>query len=217
MHVALLGSGKTGSFVAEQHQKTTVFNTKNPVTLDALKDCDVVISFLPGEPFLDLIPILVESALPVVTGSTGFEWPRNLNLKAPWIHATNFAMGMVMVKEMIEIAAKYQRFLEADLSIHEIHHTKKLDAPSGTALSWSEWANGVTKITHDRIEDVVGIHDLYIETGSELISIKHQAKDRGLFARGALWAAQYLIKTNLEPKLYDFSKCAREVVFKDVT
>ena len=72
MKIALLGAGKTGSKVADLHAKTVVFNSTNTPTIDKIKECDIVISFLAGDIFLKYLDLLVESRLPVVTGSTGF-------------------------------------------------------------------------------------------------------------------------------------------------
>lgn len=205
MKLALLGVGKTGGKVLERHPGATIFNTSNPPSVSKLNDHDVVISFLPGDAFKGYIPLLVEAGVPVVTGSTGFEWPSDMDtiLKAKnlaWIHATNFSLGMNIVKQMITIANKAQAiFDDVSYKIHEIHHTKKLDAPSGTALSWKEWLGADCEITSAREGDVVGIHELTIDTPNEEIFLRHNAKDRGIFAEGALWAARHLTSTNKVP------------------
>ncbi len=205
MKLAVLGAGKTGSKVLQLHPDATIFNTSNPPTAKALRAHDVIISFLPGEAFKSYIPLLVEAGVPVVTGSTGFTWPADMDqiLKAKnltWIHATNFSLGMNLVRQMIAVMSKAQAlFDDVTFNIHEIHHTKKLDAPSGTALSWQEWLGNDCEITSERIGDVVGIHELTLHTPNEEIFLRHNAKDRALFAAGALWAARYLTTTNKVP------------------
>lgn len=212
MKLALLGVGKTGGKVLERHPDATTFNTANPPTVEKLKGHDVLISFLPGEAFKAYIPILVEAKIPVVTGSTGFEWPSDINdvLKKnnlAWIHATNFSLGMNLVHQMITTLSKAQAlFSDAKFSIHEIHHTKKLDAPSGTALSWREWLAHECEITSAREGDVVGIHELTLSTQTEEIFLRHNAKDRGIFAEGALWAARYLQTNSVPSGLNQFSQ-----------
>lgn len=215
MKIALLGVGKTGAKVLEQYPSASVFNSKNLPSVAALREHDIIISFLPGDTFTTYIPMLLETARPVVTGSTGFEWPKNLNFKAPWIHATNFSLGMNVVKQMILVAKKAEQlFSQANFHIHEIHHTKKLDAPSGTALSWREWLGVDCDITSAREGDVVGIHELTIDTPNEEIFLRHHAKDRGIFAAGALWAANYIMTNkNLETGLHQFS----EIIQKELT
>jgi 4-hydroxy-tetrahydrodipicolinate reductase len=217
MKIALLGKGKTGSKVLELYpQNIVVFDQSNKPTFEKLKSCDVVISFLPGEAFKNLIPLLLETKLPVVTGSTGFEWPSNFHetLKSNnlcWIYGTNFSLGVVVVKQLIEKINQLTHLLgDVNLSIHEVHHTKKLDAPSGTALSMKSWLKGDPLMTHERTGDVVGIHTLKLETSSEIISLTHEAKDRKLFAQGALWAAEHLMKQSITPGLHAFQKVVEE-------
>jgi 4-hydroxy-tetrahydrodipicolinate reductase len=216
MKIALLGKGKTGSKVLELRNDLTVFDRSNPPTFEKLKDFDVILSFLPGEAFVELLPMLVETAKPVVTGSTGFKWPadleRTLRIKGlTWIHATNFSLGMTIVKQLIERLNQVSHLLSSKrLSIHEVHHTKKLDAPSGTALSMKEWLQGDCDITSERTGDVVGLHTLTLETPSEIIRIEHEAKNRTLFAEGALWACDFVYKEKYEPGLHAFQKVVEE-------
>lgn len=213
MKIALLGQGKTGSKVLEvtKHQ-VECFDRKNIATYEKLMSCDAVISFLPGDAFRDLIPLLLETKKPVVTGSTGFQWPANFDqtLKEKnlsWIHATNFSLGVVAMKQMIQkLHTLSNLFSEKKLSIHEVHHTKKLDAPSGTALSMQEWLDLPCEVTSERTGDVVGLHTLTLETPSEIIRLEHEAKNRALFAEGAVWSANYLTNNKLEPGLHSFQK-----------
>lgn len=213
MKLGLIGKGKTGGKVLEilpGNVEVTVFDRTNHPTFDKLSKCDVILSFLPGEAFAELIPVLLETKRPVVTGSTGFKWPESFEktLKEKniaWIHATNFSLGVVVVKQLIgRLNQVSHLFSEKNLSIHEVHHTKKLDAPSGTALSMQEWLDGDCEVTSERTGDVVGLHTLTLETPSEIIRITHEAKNRTLFAEGALWATKMI--TKVEPGLHSFQK-----------
>ncbi|MBK22561.1 MAG: hypothetical protein CME70_01035 [Halobacteriovorax sp.] len=217
MKVAVLGKGKTGKKVIEKlgvHNQHTVFDSTNPPTLEKLKGHDVIISFLPGEPFLNYLEILVDSKIPVVTGSTGFEWPSQIASKlvkngTPWVRAHNFSLGMNLVHEMIKVLSKAEKLFEKpNFKIHEIHHIMKVDAPSGTALSWQDWSKQKCDITSARTGDVVGDHKLTVETETEDIIVQHQAKDRGIFAAGALWSAQKIIDGQVPAGLNDFSDIA---------
>jgi len=132
MKIALLGKGKTGSKVIELYPSNIeVFDRKNIPTFEKLSLCDVVISFLPGDAFKELIPTLLETKRPVVTGSTGFEWPLDFDLtlrekNITWIYGTNFSLGVVMVKQLIEKINELSSLLgDVKTSIHEVHHTKK--------------------------------------------------------------------------------------------
>jgi 4-hydroxy-tetrahydrodipicolinate reductase len=219
MKVALLGSGKSGCEVAKLHENTVIFNRSNPITLPALKECDIVISFLPGDVFEPLISLLIESNLPVVTGSTGFEWEQDKVLrinsqKTSWIRAHNFSLGMNLVKSMIETLSKAtELYPDATFNIHDIHHTKKIDSPSGTAISWRDWLKKDADITAERIGDVVGYHHLEMKSQVEQIKITHEAKDRAIFASGALWAARAIIsEPNRFEGLNDFDKVVKTLL-----
>lgn len=210
MKIALLGKGKTGSKILDLVSEVEIFDRSNIPTYAKLINFDVIISFLPGEAFHELIPVLLETKKPVVTGSTGFQWPTDFDqiLKShnvSWIHATNFSLGVVVMKQLIERLNKVTHlFSDKKLSIHEVHHTKKLDAPSGTALSMQDWLGQDCDVTSERTGDVVGLHTLTLETPSEIIRLEHEAKNRTLFAEGALWAAKAI--TQLDPGLYSFQK-----------
>lgn len=216
MKVAILGKGKTGNRVIEKlaASEVTVFDTSNPPTLEKLKGHDAVISFLPGEAFLAYIDLLIDSKVPVVTGSTGFEWPSDIDKKlkeneTPWIKAHNFSLGMNLVKQMLQVLSKADKlFTKPKFKIHEVHHIMKLDAPSGTALSWQDWLGSSCDITSERTGDVVGEHRLTLETKTENIIIEHQAKDRGIFAAGAIWATEKIISGSVPAGLNDFSDVA---------
>src|SRR4051812_25878017 len=107
MKIALLGKGKTGSKVLEiSPYPVTVFDTQNPPSFEKLQGHDVIISFLPGDAFGSLLPLLVETRIPVITGSTGFKWPQHFDetLKAKnlsWIYASNFSLGVAVMKQML--------------------------------------------------------------------------------------------------------------------
>lgn len=220
MKIALLGKGKTGSKVIELYQgELTVFDSQNPPTVNALKDHDVVISFLPGDAFTTYLPLFLESARPMVIGSTGFDWPVELDTqlkerKLTWIYGSNFSLGVVLTKILI---GKMNQFLhlfeEKTFSLHEVHHTKKLDAPSGTALSMASWVEGTVDISSERTGDVVGLHTLTMKTPREEITISHNALDRSLFAEGAIKAAQMIVDNKMTPGLYNF----QEVVEKQLS
>lgn len=213
--LALLGTGKTGSHVLElapsKGFEVVSFNSKNPPTLEALSSCDVIMSFLPGEAFLGYVDLITQSKVPLVCGSTGFEWSDEIKntIKTQgltWLYATNFALGMNIVHKMIdELARARKLFSEYDFKMHEIHHTKKLDAPSGTALTWKKWLADDVEITSERTGDVVGTHIMTFNSAFERITLTHESLDRKIFAEGALWAAQKIITDkNLAGGLHSF-------------
>jgi 4-hydroxy-tetrahydrodipicolinate reductase len=224
MKIALLGKGKTGGKVLELMLQRkiphTVFDSLNIPTARSLKGHDVIISFLPGDAFLAYLPLLLESRIPVVCGSTGMTWPQYFDqelkdLGSIWIYATNFSLGMNLVHQMILIMKQASKiFEEYKFSMHEVHHTKKLDSPSGTALSWQDWSGHSMEITSERIGDVTGIHELKLTTPDEEITIKHNALDRKIFASGALFAAEKIFcDRSINPGLHLF----QDIVQKELT
>src|SRR5690606_1120824 len=128
-----------------------------------------------------------------------------------WIYASNFSLGVVIMKQLIQRLNQVSHLLdEKSFSIHEVHHTKKVDAPSGTALSMKEWLDGNPEMSYERTGDVVGLHTLTLESPSEIIRLSHEAKNRQLFAEGAIWAAKFLTTQNIEPGLHAFQKVVED-------
>ncbi len=209
LKLALLGKGKTGSKVFELFPSATVFDSKNPPQLTTLKGHDVIISFLPGEVFKKFIPLLLKSKIPVIIGSTGLTFPKTLNQKLKdnkvlWVKSSNFALGMLVIKPMIESIAKIGKITDDfSFSLSETHHTKKLDSPSGTALSWKEWLGMDIPIASKRIGDELGTHQIILKTPYEEITLIHKTLDRKIFAQGALLAAKTVLKTK-KKGLLDF-------------
>ncbi len=207
--LALLGKGKTGSKVLDLFPTATVFDSKNPPNLQNLKGHKVIISFLPGEIFKKYIPILIKCQIPVIVGSTGFKFPKNFDKKLKeqkilWVKSSNFAIGMLLIKPMIEELGKIKNLTDDySFSLSEIHHTKKLDAPSGTAISWKEWLGEDLPIASIREGDELGTHKLVLKTPFEEITLIHKTLDRKIFAQGALLAAKKVLKSK-KKGLIDF-------------
>ena len=207
MKIALLGKGKTGSRIIElvnnePGASLEVFDRAHPPERNALARHDIIISFLPGEAFLQYIPELMASGVPVVTGSTGFDWPGGREAFSDelsgkglvWVHANNFSLGMSLIRQMIQILGMANLLYEnCSYSMKEVHHAGKRDAPSGTALTWKQWLNQPVEIFPERTGDVTGEHTLILDASGERISIHHSALNRDPFASGALWAARMVL------------------------
>ncbi|TVR16137.1 MAG: hypothetical protein EA391_08815 [Balneolaceae bacterium] len=210
---SVIGTGKTGSYVAHQlGEKAVLFDEHNKPTAEALKKTDVAIVFVPGTAAEMVLEQLLKAGIPAVWGTTGYAWPSDLpeRVKASnsrWVIGSNFSMGMNLIRKAIQIFGKGSELLEnPKFHIHEVHHTQKLDAPSGTALSWQEWLGKEAVISSDRQGDVKGIHNLHIKTSGESIYLKHEAHDRSVFADGAIWTANFIVENTLiEPGVYPFS------------
>ena len=209
MKVAVLGQGKTGSKVVdiltEKKIPFTVFNSSNPPTKEGLKNHLVAICFLAAEPFSTYVELLIESKMMVVSGTTGFVYNDELKKRVKndhlkWIVGNNFSLGMNLVQQMIKVLGLANLLIDNPVyQIHEIHHTKKLDAPSGTALSFERWLGHQAQITSERKGDVIGFHELTLKSSTEEIKLSHNALDRKIFAEGAIWAYSQLINNPTIP------------------
>lgn len=225
MKVAIFGRGKTGSKVAEllpEGWGGKSFGKNNLPNLNELRAFDLAICFIPGPAFVELIPTLLEAKIPVVTGATGFTWPDQYRAAIqesaqPWIHGTNFSIGMNLLFLLSERLDQIGAALpNAKYSMLEKHHTKKLDAPSGSALSLQERFSGEMPIESVREGDIVGFHEIRLANAEEEITISHNAKDRRIFARGSVWAAERILSGKFkETGLHDFSDFMAKTLLRD--
>jgi len=214
MKAALIGTGKTGGRVLnllDPSEVSGAFNDENLPTKERLAAADVIIVFVPGDAVSSVFDMVLESGTPAVWGSTGFQWPDDLDnqLKTAntrWVIASNFSLGMNIVRHCIQYLSKASALLNhPEFHIHEVHHTAKKDAPSGTALSWKKWLDKESPITSAREGDVKGIHELTLTTQNESIQLKHEALSRDVFAEGAIWTARYLTDhPEMDSGLYPF-------------
>lgn len=219
MKYAVIGHGKTGSKVAEilQEQKIEfeIFNSKKPITCKSLKDFELAIVFIPGEIFEKMIPELLAANIPIVCGATGHSWPQDLDQKLKekklsWCYSSNFAPGMSFIYKLLADFNKVKQIAESpSLSIREVHHTKKLDAPSGTALTWSEKLNkNHVEIDCERVGDEIGFHELKLELPFETITLSHKSLDRKVFANGAVELAKKI--SSLDSGLINYENYLQE-------
>ena len=212
MKIAVIGTGKTGGEVVgllDDEKVVGPFNSTNKPTAEALKQADASIIFVPGSAVDAIFDTVLESQTPAVWGSTGYEWANNLDKQlkdrgVKWLRASNFSLGMNIIRRCIKLISKGSELLnEPAFHIHEVHHTDKLDAPSGTAISWKEWLGKDAEITSERKGDIKGIHELQLKTKPESIWLKHQAHERAVFAKGAIWSAEQLLKDSVGPGFHD--------------
>ena len=184
-----------------------------------------------------LTPALTASAaarkLPLViatTGQTAEELAaiREAAETVPVLLASNFSLGIVVLTALARQAAK--AFPEADIEIVEAHHNRKLDVPSGTALTLAKAVQSVRPGSrlvigrHEngkrdpadigvhslRMGNVVGVHEIHICTDTQTLTLRHEAHDRALFAEGALTAARWLVTK--EPGLYGMEQVLEDLV-----
>ncbi|NGP88177.1 dihydrodipicolinate reductase C-terminal domain-containing protein [Fodinibius halophilus] len=214
MKFAVIGTGKTGGKVLDVLAKDQIvgpFDSTNKPTAEKLKQADAAILFVPGPAVEDLMEPLLESGIPAAWGTTGYEWPSDLDDKlkqenVKWLRASNFSLGMNIVRRCLNVIGRSSSVLTApSFHIHEVHHVHKQDAPSGTAISWEEWLGKEADITSAREGDIKGIHQLEVSTDTESIKLEHKAHDRKIFAEGAVWAAEQLVKGEVEPGFHRLS------------
>ncbi len=184
-----------------------------PIIHQSVNDIDVVIDFSEPNASLTCLRFCAENSIRFVSGTTGFNEEHHreiidLSKRTPIFLSSNFSRGVAVVSTLLEyISSKLGN--ETQISLEEIHHKDKLDAPSGTAI---DLRNTVTKIldkhsikkdvsiSSKRIGQHVGFHRATFSFQGETISIAHEAKDRSVFSLGALAATRWII--DMPPGLY---------------
>lgn len=197
----------------------------------ALDLCDVIVDFSSADASAELAALCADRGAPaLVIGSTGVDDGHRQRIAAaatrvPIVMSGNFSLGVNVLLGLVERAARSLRPEDYDAEVFEAHHRRKVDAPSGTALMLGEAAargRGVDLagaavrvrdgITGPRPEGaigfsvmrgggVVGEHSVVFAAEDEILTLSHSARDRGLFARGALAAAIWA--AGRQPGLYD--------------
>ena len=185
---------------------------------------DCIIDFSHHSLNLSLTAYAAARKLPLVIATTGqTEEELSAIEKAaktvPVLLASNFSLGIVVLTALAKQAAK--ALPDADVEIVEIHHNRKLDVPSGTALTLARAVQSVRPGSrlvigrHEngkrdpadigvhslRMGNIPGVHEIHICTDTQTLTLRHEAHDRAIFAEGALTAAQWV--TTMEPGLYD--------------
>lgn len=219
MKIALLGYGRMGKTIEQialERGHEIVLKVDEHTKSYDISLADVAIDFsIPSVAFNNISNCL-KNNVPVVSGTTGWldkfgeatELCKQNN--GGFIYASNFSLGVNIFFELNEQLAKMMNSLKQyEISMEEIHHTKKLDAPSGTAITLAEgvikhtsknnWELDVTN-NHDtipivakRIPDVPGTHTVEYKSEIDTIEIKHTAHSRDGFALGAVIASEWLV------------------------
>lgn len=218
MRIALFGYGKMGQMIEQvalkrgheivakidEHTQNIDFNSM-----------DVAIDFSMPEAAYSNITKCIENNVPIISGTTGWldKYKDAVALceskNGAFIYASNFSLGVNIFFELNNYLAKMMQNLpEYKVSLEEIHHTQKLDAPSGTAITlaegvisnsvYSQWklddnSNDSLPITSKRIGKTPGTHTVTYDNIVDSIEIKHTAHNREGFALGAVTAAEWII------------------------
>lgn len=223
MKIALLGYGKMGKVIekiAIQRGHEIVLRKTSSDTFDGLENADAAIDFSVPTAAVTNISACLNAGIPIISGTTGWldEYEKMATLchdkNGAFIYGSNFSLGVNIFFELNAHLAKIMsKFNQYQVEMEEIHHTQKLDAPSGTAISLangiinnSPYKNWILKnpdsdnpdsesivIDAKRIENVPGTHSVFYNSEVDLIEIKHVAHNREGFALGSVIAAEWIL------------------------
>lgn len=226
MKIGLIGYGKMGKaieVIAQERGHEIVFrvNSQHSIENVQLSDADVCIEFSRPDLALKHIKILLDAHIPSVIGTTG--WGKELEKVTSWvketngklIHASNFSLGVNLFFKLNEyLATLMAPYKEYQVAVEEIHHTQKLDYPSGTAITLTEgilknnsdfttWHTSINEVPKKiensipiqsiRQEHVPGTHLISYSSPTDQIKIEHIANNRSGFALGAVIAAEWIV------------------------
>ncbi|HMH34445.1 MAG TPA: 4-hydroxy-tetrahydrodipicolinate reductase [Puia sp.] len=223
MRIALVGYGKMGKTIEEVaiqkgHEVVLKIDIDNRKELDAahLAGADAAIEFTGPQSAFGNVMACLEAGIPVVCGSTGwldrYEEARKYceSVHGTLLYASNFSIGVNIFFELNKkLAQLMSTHADYDISMTEIHHTQKKDAPSGTAISLAEqilesiarkklWVNHISdntdelEIISERIDPAPGTHKVKYSSAIDDIEIIHTAHSRKGFAAGAVLAAEFI-------------------------
>jgi len=213
MRLALLGTGAMGRLVAERaaqigHEIALRVGGRDrpehPVLIDRLRGVDAAVDFSVADAVVANVAAAVAANVPIVVGTTG--WLERLpQIKhivesggAAMVYGANFSIGVNLFYRIVENAAKllsaaggYEAFIE------EQHHSRKKDAPSGTALKLKSLVSTAMKtdpsVAATRAGHITGTHRVGFDGEVDQVLLTHAAKNRNGFADGAILAAQWII------------------------
>ena len=232
MKVCLIGYGNMGRAICQilKDEVTAIVSLEEGYKslFDVKEDFDVIIDFSNHENLGMIKDYLEKYHKPIVVGTTGYSKEEfdilfSLKDKAPILYSANYSLGIILMNKLLEIATPVLKD-SFDIEMVEAHHKMKKDAPSGTAkmlLNTIKKETGFHEVTHEGLRQndeigvsvirggsVSGMHEVMYLGNDEILSIKHEASSRTIFANGAIKAARFLIdKPN---GLYDMN----DVLFK---
>ncbi|MBF0484062.1 MAG: 4-hydroxy-tetrahydrodipicolinate reductase [Candidatus Omnitrophica bacterium] len=169
---------------------------------NALKGCDVLIEFTSPEATMQNLEVCLKYGVRMVIGTTGLNEEQvkkieSASKKIPIVFSSNMSIGVNVLFKMIELASKMLVGID-DIKITETHHIHKKDAPSGTAKTMLQIAEKFSNLKVKPVEsiregEVVGYHKITFETPEDTLTLIHNAKNRGMFAKGGLAAAKFVM------------------------
>lgn len=220
MKIILIGYGKMGKMIEalslDTQDEIIARITKTEDIASFTQKADVAIEFTRPEAAVDNIRECFKAGIPIVSGTTGWyqHLPKVIEMAEQYggtlLYSSNFSIGVqLFFKITSKVSEMLSAFSQYTPAIREIHHTQKLDAPSGTAITLSqlvlphypdlkgyslnESADNTLRITAIREGDVTGIHEVKFTSEVDEITLRHEAYSRVGFAQGALAAARWII------------------------
>ncbi len=221
MKIALIGYGKMGKAIekiaiSKGHEIIGRFSSQG-IDNELLASADVAIEFSKPEAAIENIKICFAVGVPVICGTTGWLEEKEVILqsinrtKNAFLYASNFSIGVNLFFAINKyVALMMNEQTQYDVRVEEIHHTAKLDAPSGTAISIAQdilknidrkikWTNEKSENPSDltilsvREDPAPGTHSVFYDSPIDTIEIKHTAHSREGFAAGAVLAAEWIV------------------------
>ena len=219
MKISIIGYGRMGQAIEkiakERGHEIAYINNGEVLDIDAIKATDVALEFTQPTAALSNVKGILSTGTPVISGTTGWLKFKNEADSAAeknrtgFLYASNFSLGVHLFFVINEkLAALMAPHKEYKPQVHEIHHTGKKDAPSGTAITtaegiiaaypelknWSgEKAPGSLQITDERIDPYCGTHIVTYTSSIDKITLEHHAFSREGFAQGAVLAAEWIL------------------------
>lgn len=224
MKLAIIGYGKMGKEIESiaKERGHLIYITIDQDNLedfdsDEFELCDAAIEFSKPEVAVSNFQKCFDKKIPVISGTTGWleKWDEVIDgctkKEGTFFYASNFSLGVNILFRLNQQLAKIMNeFNSYDVEIEETHHTQKLDAPSGTAISLAkdiidnierkeEWKltnvnnSEEIKITANRLQNVPGEHVIKYDSIVDTLELKHSAKNRKGFALGAVLAAEFVV------------------------
>ncbi len=222
MKLAIIGYGKMGKIIEQVatergHQVVFKFDVNNldEFTEENLRKVDVALEFTTPEAAYHNVKKCLDAGVPVVSGTTGWNdkleelKDRAIREQKAFFYSANFSIGVNLLFHLNKVLARLMnRFPQYEVSITEVHHIHKKDAPSGTAIKLAQdiiehlerktsWTMGPASaeqlhITAIREDEIPGIHEIVYDSSYDTLTLKHSAKSREGFALGAVLAAEFL-------------------------
>ncbi len=241
LKIAIIGYGAMGKEIEKAAQKkgmiiTDIFEVSEPIDTKKRYDFDVAIDFSYPDSVCDNVKALSELGKNIVLGTTGWnDYKSQVEMsvnesKIGLIYDSNFSIGMNLFQKITAQAVKYiNNFADYDILLNEVHHKRKRDHPSGTALALAEIIlQNSSKKTHTlevlddnpinpsalqisamRVGDIAGTHSIIMDSPVDTIELTHRAKNREGLAHGAIIAAAWI---HNKKGFYKFSDILEEIV-----